>query len=65
MPIYEYQCPFCDDEAVTEVLAQPSDEAPLCASCGARLARLVSRSDFVLVGDGWARDGYAKKQEVK
>jgi len=41
MPIYEYKCHDCG--GVTEVLARPGEEAPMCQECGSsQLTRQLS-----------------------
>ncbi len=58
MPIYEYRCELCghDQEAI-----QKMSDAPLklCASCGKEgLARIISRTSFMLKGSGWYATDY-------
>jgi putative FmdB family regulatory protein len=63
MPIYEYECKRC--EHLFEELLQAMEEPPnKCPSCGSkRLKRLVSRSSFVLKGEGWYVTDYARKDK--
>lgn len=58
MPIYEYECPACDQ--IFE-LQQKISEAPmsLCPECGGDVKKLVSMSSFQLKGNGWYSDGYS------
>ena len=62
MPTYDYHCNCCTKDFEIE---QSIKDAPLleCPSCKvAALQRLISGgSSFVLVGDGWAKDNYSKK----
>lgn len=53
MPIYEYECKACGD--VHEVMQKISEPPPAaCPSCqGGPLAKLMSRTAFILKGDGW------------
>ena len=52
MPLYEYRCKAC--EQVFEYMQSMSAGAKRkCEECGGRLAKLVSRSGFVLKGSGW------------
>jgi putative FmdB family regulatory protein len=66
MPIYEYECLDCGKKL--EVM-QKFNDRPLktCSQCGGRLHKLISRSSFILKGNGWYVTDYAraaKKQEV-
>lgn len=63
MPIYEYECKRCG--SVFEELQQLSDPPPkTCQSCGSkRIKRLMSRSSFILKGDGWYLTDYARKEK--
>lgn len=64
MPIYEYACPKC--EAITEVLQRASDPPPNCTQCGADgLQRVMSRTSFILKGEGWYITDYARKGQSK
>ena len=64
MPIYEYQCDGCGK--VFEVLQKFSDPAPETHECGSTaLHRIMSRTAFVLKGEGWYLTDYARKDEAK
>lgn len=59
--IYEYKCDLCSHECEIE---QSIRDAPAkkCPKCGAvALKRLISGGGFLLKGDGWGRDLYAKQ----
>lgn len=60
MPIYDFHCKNCGRKA--ELLV---DEAvnPLCPSCGLPMDKECSCATFILKGEGWAKDGYARKKE--
>jgi putative FmdB family regulatory protein len=53
VPLYEYECRACGD--VSELMQKISDPAPeTCPVCGkGPMAKLVSRSAFILKGGGW------------
>ncbi len=58
MPIYEYRCDLCGhfQEAI-----QKMSDAPLklCAKCNQEgLARVLSKTSFVLKGSGWYATDY-------
>lgn len=60
-PIFDYVCQTCKTEF--EVLVHLGETAKSCPSCGSEdLFKKVSLTSFVLVGDGWAKDGYATKK---
>ncbi len=62
MPIYEYECPAC--EQVIEIQQRISDD-PLssCPDCGGEVKKLVSMSSFHLKGGGWYSDGYSSESK--
>ncbi|MFK7825102.1 MAG: FmdB family zinc ribbon protein [Oligoflexales bacterium] len=53
MPLYEFECKNCG--GVLEKLMKISDSNPeVCESCqGGPLVKLMSRTNFVLKGQGW------------
>lgn len=56
---YEYLCQGkCDKtfEAEHKML----DTLSKCPKCGGKVRKLISRSSFILKGEGWANTGYAK-----
>jgi putative FmdB family regulatory protein len=64
MPLYEYECRTC--HARLEVIQRFAD-APKkrCPDCGGRLAKLISRSGFVLKGGGWYANDYSSAPPSK
>lgn len=63
MPIYEYKCGDCGQ--VTDIIRPMSkrDHQVVCKfCCSLNTKRLVSLTSFALSGEGWAKDGYAKKE---
>lgn len=63
MPIYEYECSQCHQ--TSDALQKVDDPAPeTCPRCGApgTLSRKLSRTSFVLKGDGWYRDLYSSSK---
>lgn len=55
---YEYCCRVCQAtwEAEQKITEEPQKK---CPDCGAEAAtRLISKSTFILSGDGWSKDGY-------
>ena len=62
MPTYEYICsdPDCayEWEEIQSIKEEPLQICPLCEEETAK--RQISRTSFVLVGGGWAKDSYGK-----
>jgi putative FmdB family regulatory protein len=68
MPLYEYKCLKCHHEF--EKLMKLNSPNPLCTQaletshskvlerCDGETKRIMSRSEFHLKGECWARDGY-------
>lgn len=65
MPIYEYECPKCGN--VFEEWGKASEahrEVP-CPKCGSPSKRVMSRTSFVLKGDGWYVSDYGYRKGIK
>jgi putative FmdB family regulatory protein len=68
MPIYEYKCLRCDGEF--EKIVKLNSPNPTCINavavantkvltrCDGDTKRIMSRTEFHLKGECWARDGY-------
>lgn len=56
MPIYCYSCPAC--KTVLEVLEPMTAPTSRPCPCGHQAQRILTSSSFILVGGGWASDGY-------
>ena len=53
MPTYEYRCPDCAHD-FEKILKSADCKAPQdCPECGTVADKRVSRTNFVLKGDGW------------
>ena len=61
MPRYEYQCSKHGTQEVSHSISAPSLTHCPNPDCDLPVQRLISRSSFELRGDGWYKDGYAKK----
>jgi len=65
MPIYEFYCEKCDctvekmQSFDSPVPGCPTEKGKADKECG--LKRIISKSSFRLKGEGWYKDGYAKK----
>lgn len=61
--LYEYLCPSCNRTREVEHGMQETPEI-LC-TCNpqksTKCIRLISGCNFILKGDGWAKDNYSKK----
>ena len=60
MPIYQYQCPTCG-YIVEELVKMGSEIYIGCPKCsegyGVTMKKIISKSSFVLKGDGWDSKG--------
>ena len=62
MPVYEYKCERENCGEITERVREIEDrhKRVKCGSCGSTSPKLIiSKTDFTLIGGGWATDGYA------
>ena len=64
MPIYEYECPKCGEVFEEWVKSSESREDKPCPKCGTPSPRIVSRTSFVLKGDGWYVSDYGYRKGV-
>jgi len=61
MPIYEFECEgFCGK--VTESIEKVGTEVIICPKCKGMAFRIMSKSEFHLKGDAWAKDNYTRKK---
>ena len=68
MPIYEYRCLSCGEEfeKITKlnssnpkcVKAIKTNDPKLLVRCDGDTTKIMSRSEFHLKGECWAKDGY-------
>jgi putative FmdB family regulatory protein len=59
MPLYELYCPNCGNQR--EVLCTYENlvnELTACSTCDTKLERKICKTNFVLEGGCWAKDGY-------
>lgn len=60
MPIRDYNCERCKKQ-YEYFHHGPNDQVPTCPHCGSKEAKkLPAKSDFILKGRGWYKDGYNK-----
>lgn len=64
MPIYEYQCPKCGHVFEEWGKASESHKEEPCPVCGAPSPRVISRTSFVLKGDGWYVSDYGYRKGI-
>jgi putative FmdB family regulatory protein len=65
MARYDYFCTECNEEFEVEqkITDEPLNECPKCKENNKPPTppkRLISRSNFILTGGGWAADKYSK-----
>ena len=60
---YEYECKNSDCLNQWEAEQKITDEKlKICPKCGKEnIIRLISGSNFILTGGGWAESGYSRK----
>lgn len=64
MPIYEYQCPKCGETFEEWGKASESHKEEPCPKCGTPSPRIISRTSFVLKGDGWYVSDYGYRKGI-
>lgn len=64
MPIYEYKCPKCEHVFEEWVKASDAKKDAKCPVCGAPSPRIMSRTSFVLKGDGWYVSDYGYRKGI-
>lgn len=62
MPIFDYKCtdPDCG-HVFDRMVRRHTSPNPECEKCGHEVKRLIGSPGLIFKGEGWARDGYAKK----
>lgn len=64
MPIYEYECPKCGTVFEEWGKATESHQEEPCPKCGTLSPRVISRTSFVLKGDGWYVSDYGYRKGI-
>ncbi len=64
MPIYEYQCPKCGKVFEEWVKSSEAHKEEACPVCGTPSPRIISRTSFVLKGDGWYVSDYGYRKGI-
>ncbi|MBD5607835.1 MAG: zinc ribbon domain-containing protein [Desulfovibrio sp.] len=65
MPIYEYKCPKCGEVFEKFAKSSESHKDAICPKCGTESPRIISRTSFVLKGDGWYVSDYGYRKGIK
>jgi len=60
MVLYDFECETCGHlfEKYVKMGSQYAD----CPKCGALMKKIISKSTFILKGDGWEKDGYGLRK---
>lgn len=60
MAIYDFVCQNCGWKFFIEqpISEYDPDRMPTCLHCGFEAERMISQTNFILEGAGWAKDGY-------
>lgn len=60
MATYIYECSICGEFEATHSMKDVLEECPKCKEENriSPVKRLIAPSSFVLLGGGWAREGY-------
>ena len=61
MPLYDFKCEECD--YIFELIQKHSDDNPQCIKCAKDTKKIISKTSFILKGDGWYKDGYSKSKD--
>ena len=64
MPIYEYECPSCGQVFEEWGKASETHKEEPCPKCGTLSPRVISRTSFVLKGDGWYVSDYGYRKGI-
>ena len=64
MPIYEYKCPQCGNVFEEWVRSAEGHEHEPCPACSTPSPRKISRTAFVLKGDGWYVSDYGYRKGI-
>lgn len=64
MPIYEYECPRCGKIFEKWGRAADSHKEEPCPLCGASSPRVISRTSFILKGNGWYVSDYGYRKGI-
>jgi putative FmdB family regulatory protein len=57
MPTYQFKCKKEECGDIQTVRQKYEDEPPKCKKCESETKRIISRSSFVLRGNGWFNTG--------
>jgi putative FmdB family regulatory protein len=60
MPVYEYRCPACDT-TFEKKQSFDAERYALCPNCRDFALRIMSKTNFILKGEGWSKPTGEKK----
>ena len=61
MPLYTYECKKCHELIKDYYQLIAKKDLVRCPACGGKLVKIISKCNFALKGDRWAKDGYSDK----
>lgn len=62
MPIYEFVCEKCRKKHTRLFRIDEDQKYIICNICGNIAYKIISPTNFVLKGKGWAKDKYNKEE---
>ena len=60
MPWYEYECPECGHVEELDRKIAERDTLVFCSECHSVTKRCIGSAGFILKGNCWSRDNYAR-----
>jgi len=61
IPVYEFKCVKCGHVSEKMLPIKSKMNSIPCEKCGYISRKIISNTNFMLKGSGWARSGYCKK----
>jgi len=61
MPVYDFECE-CGRKRTEFFKLKKVPKTLPCSKCKKDMKRVISSTNFILKGEGWAKDGYGNKK---